>query len=83
MPRFGSKTPNPQFREGRHFKTTEAKRHTFGEMIGRYRKNILPQKSAIMQTEQYRQLEWWNEQHCKDAPKHISNQRSQAEDGIA
>ena len=49
-------------REGRHFKTTEAKRHTFGEMIGRYRKNILPQKSEVMQTEQYRQLEWWNEQ---------------------
>lgn len=49
-------------REGRHFKTTEAKRHTFGEMIERYYKNILPQKSEVMQIEQYRQLKWWNEQ---------------------
>jgi integrase len=48
--------------EGRHFKTTEAKRHTFAEMIKRYRKDILPQKSDIMQTEQSRHLEWWNEQ---------------------
>jgi len=29
-------------REGRHFKTTEAKRRTFGELIERYIKDILP-----------------------------------------
>ena len=49
-------------REGRHFKTTEAKRHTFEDMIKRYSKDILPQKSEVMQTEQYRHLEWWNKQ---------------------
>ncbi|HIO72503.1 MAG TPA: site-specific integrase [Flavobacteriales bacterium] len=48
--------------EGRYFKTTEAKRHTFAEMIKRYCKDILPQKSDVMQTEQSRHLEWWNEQ---------------------
>jgi len=48
--------------EGRHFKTTEAKRHTFAEMIKRYSRDILPQKSDVMQTEQSRHLEWWNEQ---------------------
>ncbi len=49
-------------REGRHFKTTEAKRHTFEGMIMRYCKDILPQKSEVMQNEQYRHLEWWKEQ---------------------
>ena len=48
-------------REGRHFKTTEARRHTFEEMIKRYCKDILPQKSEVMQTEQYRHLEWWKD----------------------
>jgi integrase len=47
--------------EGRHFKTTEAKRRTFEEMIKRYCKDILPQKSEVMQTEQYRHLDWWKE----------------------
>jgi integrase len=49
-------------REGRHFKTSEAKRHTFEEMIKRYCRDILPQKSEVMQTEQYRHLEWWKKQ---------------------
>lgn len=31
-------------REGRHFKTTEAKRHTMAELIDRYIKNVLPTK---------------------------------------
>ena len=29
-------------REGRHFKTSEAKRHTLGELTDRYIKDILP-----------------------------------------
>ena len=33
-------------REGRHFKTIEAKRHTVGEMIDRYKKSILPTKGS-------------------------------------
>ena len=32
-------------REGRHFKTTEAKRHTLAELIDRYMKSVLPTKT--------------------------------------
>ncbi|GJL79733.1 MAG: integrase [Nitrospinaceae bacterium] len=49
-------------REGRHFKTTEAKRHSLGEMIDRYLRDVLPQKSEVMQRDQYRHLQWWKEQ---------------------
>lgn len=31
-------------REGRHFKTNEAKRHTLNEMIDRYVRDVLPTK---------------------------------------
>lgn len=57
-----SQNTEAAIQEGRHFKTTEAKRHTFSEMIKRYCKDILPQKSDVMQAEQSRHLEWWNEQ---------------------
>lgn len=45
-------------REGRYFKTAEAKKHTLGELIDRYIKSALPKnpKSASSQTTQ---LEWW------------------------
>jgi integrase len=45
-------------REGRHFKTSEAKRHTLEEAIDRYIKHILPTKpkSAAFQKTQ---LSWW------------------------
>jgi len=45
-------------REGRHFKTVEAKRHTAGEMIDRYIKNVLPTKGKQKEN-QKTQLEWW------------------------
>lgn len=47
-------------REGRHFKTTEAKRHTLAELVDRYVKDVLPAKrDSVNQT---RQLRWWKEQ---------------------
>ena len=49
-------------RKGRHFKATEAKRHTLGEMIDRYLRDVLPHKSEVMQRDQYRHLQWWKEQ---------------------
>jgi integrase len=49
-------------REGRHFKTSEAKRHTLGEMIERYIRDVLPKKSEVMQQDQYRHLKWWSDQ---------------------
>ncbi len=45
-------------REGRHFKTVEAKRHTVGEMIDRYIKSVIPTKGS-QRDNQKMQLEWW------------------------
>jgi integrase len=46
--------------EGRHFKTAEAKRHTVGEMIERYIKNVLPKKGSH-RVLQETQLNWWKD----------------------
>src|SRR3990167_6695145 len=45
-------------REGRHFKTTESKRHTLGEMIDRYIRDVLPQKPKN-QKNRTLHLNWW------------------------
>lgn len=47
-------------REGRHFKTTEAKRHTLGELVDRYIRDVLPAKRDGQK--QCGQLNWWKEQ---------------------
>jgi integrase len=50
-------------REGRHFKTVEAKRHSFNEMADRYIRDVLPHKGsdARQQRVQRNQLLWWKE----------------------
>lgn len=48
-------------REGRHFKTTEAKKHTLGELIDRYIRDVLPTKRKSEQ-KQTAQLTWWKKQ---------------------
>lgn len=48
-------------REGRHFKTTEAKKHTLGELIDRYIQSVLPNKKKSEQ-KQTAQLTWWKKQ---------------------
>lgn len=48
-------------REGRHFKTTEAKKHSLAEMIERYIRDVLPKKSASMKLQEF-QLNWWKDQ---------------------
>lgn len=48
-------------REGRHFKTTEAKRHTLADLIDRYTKTVLPRKPKV-QRDQASQLRWWKGQ---------------------
>jgi integrase len=48
-------------REGRHFKSSAAKRHTLGEMIDKYIKDVLPEKPKSAPT-QKSQLLWWKEQ---------------------
>ena len=45
-------------REGRYFKTTEAKKHTLAESIDRYIKNVLPNKPRSFR-DQYIQFAWW------------------------
>ena len=45
-------------RDGRHFKTTEAKRHTLGELIDRYVREVMPTKPKS-EHQQTPQLEWW------------------------
>jgi integrase len=47
-------------RDGRHFKTAEAKKHTFGELVDRYIKDVLPKKPK-QAVRQKMQLEWWKE----------------------
>ena len=48
-------------REGRHFKGTEAKKHTLGEVVDRYLRDVLPAKPRS-EKDQKRQLKWWKEQ---------------------
>ena len=45
-------------REGRHFKTSESKRHTVGDLIDRYVTTVLPRKERSHQ-HQLSQLLWW------------------------
>ncbi|SCX98227.1 site-specific integrase [Nitrosospira sp. Nsp13] len=45
-------------RNNRHFKTSEAKRHTLGELIDRYVRDVLPTKPKSKE-KQTAQLGWW------------------------
>lgn len=47
-------------RDGRHFKTAEAKKHTFADLVDRYIKDVLPKKPK-QAVRQKMQLEWWKE----------------------
>jgi len=47
-------------RDGRHFKTVESKKHTFGDLVDRYIKDVLPTKPK-QAVRQKMQLEWWKE----------------------
>lgn len=49
-------------REGRHFATSEAKRHTLADLIDRYRRDVLSAKKPKAQEDQGRQLKWWKDQ---------------------
>ncbi len=47
-------------REGRHFKTVEAKKHTFADLVDRYIKDVLPGKPK-QAVRQKMQLEWFKD----------------------
>lgn len=59
--RWGQET-EAAIREGRHFKTSEAKRHTLGELVERYSSNVLSRKSGVKRRDQERHLAWWKEE---------------------
>ena len=48
-----------KIREGRHFKTREAKKRTLAELIDKYMEIVLPEKRS--QKSQKGQLLWWKE----------------------
>jgi len=48
-------------REGRHFKTAEAKKHTLSDVVDRYISDVLPSKPKQI-INQGQQLRWWKEQ---------------------
>lgn len=50
-----------EMREGRVFKTREAKKHTLGELIDRYIQEVLPLKKKS-EVKQRAQLLWWKRQ---------------------
>jgi integrase len=73
-------------KEGRHFKTTEAKKHTLAEAVERYLKTVLPKKPKSFY-DQKLQLNWWKEslgQHTLSAitPALISEYRDKLADGV-
>jgi len=45
-------------REGRHFKTTQARCHTLGDLIDRYLRDVMPSKPK-QKSDQTQQLLWW------------------------
>lgn len=49
-------------REGRHFKTSEAKKHTAAELIDRYIRDVIPTKKPNSRGTQKAQLLWWKKQ---------------------
>ena len=51
-------------RDGRYFKTSKARKHTLAELIDRYKRDILPNKSRSSEhaKNQGAQLDWWKGQ---------------------
>lgn len=48
-------------RDGRHFKTAEAKKHTFNDLIDKYCLEVLPNYNEREQKERRSKLKWWSE----------------------
>jgi hypothetical protein len=46
-------------REGRHFKTAEAKKHTLADLVERYIKDVLSGKAEKLRNNQTSQLNWF------------------------
>jgi integrase len=46
-------------REGRYFRTVEARRHTLAELVDRYVETVLPMRRDTSRRDQLRHLRWW------------------------
>lgn len=68
--RWGQQTESA-IQEGRHFKTTEAKRRTLSEMIDRYIRDVLPQKPKN-RSNRTLHLNWWKAELGKYALADVS-----------
>lgn len=73
-------------REGRHFKTTEAKKRTLGEMIDRYIRDIIPTKPKNVKNRTLH-LNWWKQEIGKYSlaeitPSLIAQYRDKLANGI-
>jgi len=53
-----AKRTEAAIKEGRYFRTSEAMRHTLGELIDRYKEQVLPKKPKS-EKRQSAQLDWW------------------------
>jgi hypothetical protein len=53
-------------REGRHFKTAQAKKHSFNDLAARYYSEILHHYNEKEKGERKSRLEWWSSKfgHC-------------------
>jgi integrase len=47
-------------REGRHFKTAEAKKHSFDDLVKRYCSEVLPNYNEHEQKDRKSKLKWWS-----------------------
>jgi integrase len=56
-----SQNTESSIREGRHFKTAEAKKHSLADMVDRYITDVLPSKPKQI-INQGHQLRWWKDQ---------------------
>lgn len=56
-----AQTTEAAIREGRYFKSMEAKKHTLGDLIDRYIRDVLPLKPRS-KMKQESQLKWWRGQ---------------------
>jgi len=75
-------------RSGRYLKTVEAKKHTFGDMIDRYVRDVLPTKRKGTQGVQEPQLAWWKSvlgHHVLSdvTPALIAEKRDELSNGIS
>ncbi|WP_020564572.1 tyrosine-type recombinase/integrase [Methylosarcina fibrata] len=57
-----AKRTETAIKEGRHFKTAEAKKHTFADLVNRYIKDVVPRYNERERKERAAKMQWWAEQ---------------------